>query len=630
MFCLVVLLALAVRVPLTAQVPEAPAGNNLPDRQRVDAEALRELAHPDQDVQDELAPGDARAGQPAVMTRDQHDAFADAVNLETLRTLAVFDGGRVKILETLAREHVDRITGEATWTDPRTGRTYDPVFTYLDLVFNRHYYFDKPMVYVEVLPLRRQLVAHLPEAERERWLKHRRLSPSLLMQPATRRVLQAKDSDLRYMEARQQVFQAAGAFDGTGARLVMVSPSPGETQWAHVLKLRDTRLASADERAAAAASAGLAVTNPDAARAVDQALHALAGAWRRADAPAANDAIATLADNLPRINPATYPPPWKLNLERIYNATHKFTLGYLAYLVGTVTLLLAFAVGRRWLITTGAVLAVSGFAVHTAGMLVRGVLSGRWPIHNQFESFIAITWFAVAVGLVLMFVRRQWLFGAAAAALGACSLMLANMADIPSNSVGQVAGILDTSNILYVHVNIILCSYALIALGFFISLFYLVVHYFGKPGDPARSGDGGGDASDGGAGMLQFAAAGLGHEPSQGATAAAALPRGRQALLNDLDRAQMIVLQLAFWGLITGIMLGAYWADHAWGRWWGWDPKETWALITWIIYLIAIHVRFGVTRRGLTTAWLSVVGFFVMLWTYWGVNLLLSGLHSYA
>ena len=70
--------------------------------------------------------------------------------------------------------------------------------------------------------------------------------------------------------------------------------------------------------------------------------------------------------------------------------------------------------------------------------------------------------------------------------------------------------------------------------------------------------------------------------------------------------------------------------DSAWGRWWAWDPKETWALITWIVYLIAIHVRLGVRDRGLVTAWLSFTGFIVMLWTYWGVNLLLAGLHSYA
>ncbi|MBC7771790.1 MAG: cytochrome c biogenesis protein CcsA, partial [Pyrinomonadaceae bacterium] len=107
-------------------------------------------------------------------------------------------------------------------------------------------------------------------------------------------------------------------------------------------------------------------------------------------------------------------------------------------------------------------------------------------------------------------------------------------------------------------------------------------------------------------------------------------PKGPQRVLSDLDKAQMIILQLAFWTLGTGILLGAWWADHSWGRWWAFDPKELWALITWMVYLIVIHIRFTVKDRALWTAWLSVVGFFVMLWTYFGVNLLLPGLHAYA
>ncbi|MFW6059699.1 MAG: cytochrome c biogenesis protein [Phycisphaeraceae bacterium] len=607
--------------PLSAQVPGAPDGNNLPgEGAMVDPHALEELGATDGEA---APPNDQHhhgAHGHSSMTFAEHRAFAQQINLADLRGLAVFDNGRVKILETLAQEQLKRIYGKPAWKDADTGATYDPVFTYLDIVFNRGYYHDKAIIHVEQLPLQQQLVGHLPRDEAARWTKLRKLSPHMFEAPSVARVLEGRGSDLRHYEAQQQVLGAAMAFDRTGQRLVMVSPPADQDQWAHLLELRDTRLAAAEGSDATAAA--LSVANPEAASAVNGAVQQLAVAWGEGDANAVNEAIGVLTEHLPRINPETYPPSWKLTLESIYNATHKFTIGYVAYLLGTITLLIAFAVGRRWITTTGAALALGGFAVHTAGMLVRGVLSGRWPIHNQFESFIAITWFAVGVGLVLMFVRRQWLFGAAAAALGTCSLLLANMVEIPSNDVGQVAGILDTSNILYIHVNIVLCSYALIALAFFIALFYLAVHHFGDktPG----AGDGGG--AQGGAGMLQFAAAGLGHD----ATADAAPVRGRQALLHDLDRAHMIVLQLAFWLLGVGVLLGAYWADHAWGRWWGWDPKETWALITWIVYLIAIHVRFGVQKRGLATAWLSVVGFFVMLFTYWGVNLLLPGLHSYA
>lgn len=333
--------------------------------------------------------------------------------------------------------------------------------------------------------------------------------------------------------------------------------------------------------------------------------------WQRGDAGAVNRQLAELVATLPQINPESYPASWLLELEWLYNVTRKFTIGYVAYVIGTIALLLAFAVQRFWLARAGLAMLLVGFAVHSAGMIVRGLITERWPIHNQFESFMAIGWFAVLVGLVLMLFKRQWLYGAAASAVGAGVLMVANIAEIPSREMGQVAGILATSGILYIHVNVVLFSYALIALGFMISLFYLGVHYLR-------------DES-----TVKLAATSIMPWDQDGNVLART---GPQRLLNDLDKAQLIVLQLAFWTLGVGTLLGAYWADHAWGRWWGWDPKETWALITWIVYLVAIHARFGITgpRRGLVTAWLSVLGFFAMLWCYWGVNMLLAGLHSYA
>ena len=91
-----------------------------------------------------------------------------------------------------------------------------------------------------------------------------------------------------------------------------------------------------------------------------------------------------------------------------------------------------------------------------------------------------------------------------------------------------------------------------------------------------------------------------------------------------------MVLQLAFWILGAGIICGAIWADMSWGRPWGWDPKETFALVTWLVYLIIIHVRLVAKQRALWTAILAFVGFFVMLFNWIGVNFFLVGLHSYA
>ncbi len=77
------------------------------------------------------------------------------------------------------------------------------------------------------------------------------------------------------------------------------------------------------------------------------------------------------------------------------------------------------------------------------------------------------------------------------------------------------------------------------------------------------------------------------------------------------------------------LVFGAVWAANAWGRFWSWDPKETWALITWLTYTLYLHVRFYKKLRGPMSAWLSVIGFLFTLFTFFGVNFLLSGLHSY-
>jgi len=80
---------------------------------------------------------------------------------------------------------------------------------------------------------------------------------------------------------------------------------------------------------------------------------------------------------------------------------------------------------------------------------------------------------------------------------------------------------------------------------------------------------------------------------------------------------------------IGGLVFGAIWADQAWGRYWGWDPKETWSLITWFVYAFYLHAKFIKGWKGTKTSMIAVIGFLVTMFTYLGVNLFLSGLHSY-
>ncbi|MBA4393957.1 MAG: c-type cytochrome biogenesis protein CcsB, partial [Desulfobacca sp.] len=98
------------------------------------------------------------------------------------------------------------------------------------------------------------------------------------------------------------------------------------------------------------------------------------------------------------------------------------------------------------------------------------------------------------------------------------------------------------------------------------------------------------------------------------------------AVLDDLIYQTIII---GFLLLTLGIVTGSIWAHSAWGTYWSWDPKETWSLITWLVYAALLHARMMKGWHGSRIAWLSIIGFACVLFTYFGVNFILSGLHSY-
>lgn len=100
--------------------------------------------------------------------------------------------------------------------------------------------------------------------------------------------------------------------------------------------------------------------------------------------------------------------------------------------------------------------------------------------------------------------------------------------------------------------------------------------------------------------------------------------------LESLDQLNNHCLTAGFVFLTLGIVTGSIWARQAWGAYWQWDPKETWSLITWLIYLVQLHQRFTVGWRGKKAAVMAVIGFVSVVFTLWGVTYLLGGIHSYA
>jgi len=576
-------------------------------------------AHPDAGGMSEFAGGnpfaDPSDAAPPTAPKDiaAKFAFSKQVDLDPLRDLAVFHSGRVKILDSLARETVATITGKSKFfgyvsagksasssTELKRAR-FDPLFTYLDMVIDPAFFMSQPLIGVDFLPLRQAFLEKLytGKDEIEWWKRDGRLKPIDI----ERTWSEVSEKNAFDPSARKSLNHMRGAielYQFSSRNLMMLAPSSSDQPWGHLSQLSDGPAAAAVKE--------------------------LGAAWRAGDAPRVNAAAKALAAELPKINTASYPTT-KRSMERLYNKANAFEWGFWMYALALVALLLAFGTGRKWLVAGGVTILALALGLHAFGFIARCIIAERFAIQNQFESMTGLSLFAATVGTIIMVARRQWLFGAAAAGVGFMVLVTATQTGIPGMTVEREAPILNTSVLLKYHVTTVLLSYGLISLGFLISVFYLVTHYAARfRAAETSAGPKSALAVPGGTVAVSAAAVALASDDDSNQWARI----GPARVLSDLDTAQMIVLQLAFWGLGVGILLGAWWADHSWGRWWAFDPKEVWALVTWIVYLIVIHMRFTAANRGLVTAWLSVLGFFVMLWTYFGVNLLLPGLHAYA
>ncbi len=234
--------------------------------------------------------------------------------------------------------------------------------------------------------------------------------------------------------------------------------------------------------------------------------------------------------------------------------------------------------------------ALVGVAGCTAGIILRWVESyrlgiGHAPLSNLYESLIFFSWVIV---VIYLFIERKY----ENRTLGAFVMPIAFLTMIyASLKPDQIQPLLPAlkSNWLIAHVVTCFIGYAAFAVAFGVSLMYLVRRKKNAVGN------------------LLFR-----RVPEPG-------------ILNELNY-QLVMFGFLF--LSIGIITGAVWANSAWGRYWGWDPKETWSAITWLIYAALLHFRLMRGWGGERIAFFSIIGFMAVLFTYFGVNLL-PGLHSY-
>jgi cytochrome c-type biogenesis protein CcsB len=260
-------------------------------------------------------------------------------------------------------------------------------------------------------------------------------------------------------------------------------------------------------------------------------------------------------------------------------------------------LYLAGAVFRqKQLFLMGSIVGAGSLVVQTAGILLRWKESydigyGHAPLSNLYESLVFAAWAIMVIYLSLEYRTKQRALGIFPSLIAFLAMAYASFSTSMDAKIQPLLPALK-SNWLIAHVITCFIGYAAFAVSFGLSLLYLLK--------------------------------GLSRTPSNPGSGSGFTPEPRQ--LDELNH-QMILF--GFLWLSVGIITGSVWANSAWGTYWSWDPKETWSLITWLVYASVLHARTMQGWRGKRVAWLSMFGFGCVVFTYFGVNFLLKGLHSY-
>lgn len=225
--------------------------------------------------------------------------------------------------------------------------------------------------------------------------------------------------------------------------------------------------------------------------------------------------------------------------------------------------------------------------MHSIGIIFRwidsyGMNIGHAPLSNFYESLIFFAW---CICLILIVMKKRLSYPVITMVAALIALIFMGYASISPNVDRKIQPLIPALQSNWLHIHVITCfiSYAAFVVSFICGFLYLF--------------------------------------------------KRKQGLIppeETLEEINYRSVMVGFPMLSAGILTGAVWAHYAWGSYWSWDPKETWSLITWIIYALFLHARLIRGWRGKKIAILSIIGFLSVIFTYFGVNFILSGLHSYA
>lgn len=519
-------------------------------------------------------PSNARAqttpqpgAQPAAESTAESTAWIDE-----LRAIPIQDGGRVMPLDTYAQQLAVQLTGRARWRADRGPEAYagrEPIQLFCDLLFKPNAAMSQKLIAIENRPFKTKVgLDPLQEFFTPMQVASCQGINQQLMEFGARRDL---DSSAPPLPDQKKALELSSALDRI-AQFSSRTPLP--------------LVANGDNQPFLRVGP---VSGEPGTEAVQAALAAFAKAYTAGaplDGPAKNlrEAI-THADNLPERDAKA------IHYELFYNAHRPWRMAAYAYGLAIVVFGLSRLFLRKPLLWLAVLLGVWGVAEHTLGTGLRVLILGRAPVSNTYESLLWMGLVGIVIGLLFQIFNRRayYLFAGVCAAFA--SVLFAGLVPMQDQT-NALPAVLRSNYWLTIHVLTIVASYGVLAVASVLGHAFLFKNIlFGKTIDVER------DAKSKSA-----------------------------PLVVQTYRSIQIGLIL----LTAGTILGGVWAADSWGRFWGWDPKETWALISIVIYFAVLHARYVGWLRDFGLAAAAVLGFAAIVWTFYGVNYVMAtGLHSY-
>ncbi|MEA3462136.1 MAG: cytochrome c biogenesis protein CcsA [Bacteroidota bacterium] len=316
------------------------------------------------------------------------------------------------------------------------------------------------------------------------------------------------------------------------------------------------------------------------------------GALQQGDYGAASIYVNQLHDN--QLSDELVPSESKQQMEIVYNRINIFPLLARFYgIFGVIMMALSFLLVFRprklytFLFKVGVIHLAVALVVHTVALAIRWYISGHAPMSNGYESMIFVAWVTMLAGLI--FVKRSGYALALTAILAALSLMVAGMSNMNPEITNLVPVL--KSPWLTIHVAVIMAGYGFLGLASIMGLLNVVIYAVLTPSNKTRL----------------------------------------EEVIQQVSNVNHLTMIVGLYFMTAGVFLGGVWANESWGRYWGWDPKETWALITVLVYAFVIHMhRIPGLRGSYAFNLASFISYSSVIMTYFGVNYFLGGMHSYA